>query len=90
MNAEKLIEVTQHCIKEYCPNDCPFGDVTIIGCRERLMEALADKLEKAMLEIPKDCRTCRHIKKNIRELPCSACAVSSDNKDWEWRGDADG
>ena len=89
MNNETLIKVARNCVKDYCLHECPFFDASIFGCQEKLVVMLADRLEVASEDIPRNCKTCLHKENPHYARPCDTCDLLK-HGEWVWRGDADG
>ena len=91
MKTTELIAIARKCGDRAtnCKRECPmYGNGE--GCATRLLNALATKLEMAMVVVTgigRVCSTCIYSGQDAEKLPCSSCAPLVYDK-WQWKGDA--
>ena len=83
MTTKKLIELAKYCIGQNPNNyisckDCPYKKCD--SCKEMLLSGVADRLEKAYIELKKQCScaSCEHFA-NCDEIGYDAICCSSGN-----------
>lgn len=88
MKTAELIKTARQCGQR--PKDCK--GCPLDGredCLVYLSGQLADKLEMAVMQIPRNCGTCERGSEEYGSPKCKECLTMPYRKNWKWRGDRD-
>ena len=85
MKTSELIRIAHKCGDRTfkCEKECPFYNDNE-SCVQKLLNAIAEKLEKALEDMRDKCSTCVH---SGVPAHCSPCAECSPYEKWKWRGE---